>query len=335
MVRADNDRVTLGATGISTSRLAFGCGSLMRLSRRRERMSVLAAAFDAGIRHFDVAPMYGLGQAERELGAFLGSRRGEVTIATKFGITLRRPTLGMGKLQGIARGLIKRFPALRRHAASRAGALYLPKNFDPGAAAASLERSLADLGVDAVDLLLMHEPETTLIWPGPLLEWLERERARGRVRAFGGAGYVPKVTDVARQFPELMEIVQADSDLVHGQIETLKALGKPLITFSPLSRALDVLQRCCSERPAIASDIRDATGYDLRGADALAHVLFSFALRANSEGVVLFSSLRPERIAQAARWASGDAVPDSALQYIAGALRLAHAERAAPGERSC
>ncbi|HET9153536.1 MAG TPA: aldo/keto reductase [Solirubrobacterales bacterium] len=51
-------------------RLGFGCASLMRLPSRRRRQALLAEAFEQGIRHFDVARMYGLGAAEGELGRF-------------------------------------------------------------------------------------------------------------------------------------------------------------------------------------------------------------------------------------------------------------------------
>ena len=53
---------------------------------RRESLRLLEAAFDAGIRHFDVAPMYGYGEAEGCLGEFLQRHRADVTVTTKYGI---------------------------------------------------------------------------------------------------------------------------------------------------------------------------------------------------------------------------------------------------------
>jgi aryl-alcohol dehydrogenase-like predicted oxidoreductase len=63
--------VALGTTGRSTTRLGFGCSSVMGSLNRRDSLRMLASAFDAGIRHFDVAPMYGYGEAEVCLGEFL------------------------------------------------------------------------------------------------------------------------------------------------------------------------------------------------------------------------------------------------------------------------
>src|SRR3712207_7513257 len=50
----------------------------------RSRQELLGSALDAGFTHFDTAPMYGEGMAERTLGQFLSRRlRQQVTLATK------------------------------------------------------------------------------------------------------------------------------------------------------------------------------------------------------------------------------------------------------------
>ena len=65
------DTINLGTTGKTTTRLGYGCSSLMGGMSHKESLAALEAAFDVGIRHFDVAPMYGYGQAEGCLGEFL------------------------------------------------------------------------------------------------------------------------------------------------------------------------------------------------------------------------------------------------------------------------
>ena len=62
------ETIDLGRTGRRTTRLGFGCSSLMGAMGRKESVAMLEAAFDAGVRHFDVAPMYGFGQAESCVG---------------------------------------------------------------------------------------------------------------------------------------------------------------------------------------------------------------------------------------------------------------------------
>ena len=57
---------------------------------RRQSLALLESAFEAGIRHFDTAPMYGYGEAESCLWEFLSKHPGEMTVTTKFGIPSRK-----------------------------------------------------------------------------------------------------------------------------------------------------------------------------------------------------------------------------------------------------
>ncbi|WP_433964054.1 aldo/keto reductase [Tunturiibacter gelidiferens] len=79
-------QIPLGDTGRTTTRLGFGCSSLMGAMGRRASLAILESAYDAGIRHFDVAPMYGYGEAEGCLGEFLQRHRHQITVTTKYGI---------------------------------------------------------------------------------------------------------------------------------------------------------------------------------------------------------------------------------------------------------
>src|SRR5580704_5777538 len=99
--------------GITSTRIGFGCAGLMREPSARKRQGLLAAAFDQGITHFDVARMYGLGAAEGELGRCARDRRDRVVIATKFGIEPASASGRLAHLQGPARWLLARYPALR------------------------------------------------------------------------------------------------------------------------------------------------------------------------------------------------------------------------------
>jgi D-threo-aldose 1-dehydrogenase len=57
-------QVELQGPKLSVSAAGFGCGGLMRSPSRNERMAVLGSAVDSGITHFDIARIYGFGQAE-------------------------------------------------------------------------------------------------------------------------------------------------------------------------------------------------------------------------------------------------------------------------------
>src|ERR1700744_3740829 len=114
------EQITLGTSGRQTTRLGFGCSSLMAAAGRRESRRPLEAAYDAGIRHFDVAPMYGYGEAESCLGDFLQNHRGQVTITTKYGIAPAKssPLIKVGRR--IASPVLKQFPSFKQRLAQAA-----------------------------------------------------------------------------------------------------------------------------------------------------------------------------------------------------------------------
>ncbi|MEX0325328.1 MAG: aldo/keto reductase [Puniceicoccaceae bacterium] len=78
----------LGRSELEVSRLtlgtwAFAGGQIWGEQERRESVSTVHAALDAGINFFDTAPAYGAGKSEEVLGEALQGRRGEAVIATK------------------------------------------------------------------------------------------------------------------------------------------------------------------------------------------------------------------------------------------------------------
>ena len=90
---ANTDR-RLGNSGLVVSPTGLGCNNLGRAGAVTEDLAgtqrVISAALDVGVTLFDVADMYGKphGRSEELLGAALGSRRGDVVIATKFGLSM-------------------------------------------------------------------------------------------------------------------------------------------------------------------------------------------------------------------------------------------------------
>ena len=98
-------------------------------------------AWELGIRTFDTAPLYGSGLAEERVGAALqrqAARR--VRVSTKVGRLLRAGRLGGSDLPG-------------RSAARRVF------DFSYDGALRSLEESLERLGLDRVDIALVHDPD--------------------------------------------------------------------------------------------------------------------------------------------------------------------------------
>src|SRR5882757_1313079 len=102
--------IPLADTNRQTTRLGFGCGSLMGATNRRDSLKLLETAYEAGIRHFDVAPMYGYGEAETCLGEFLQHHRGQITVTTKYGIAPPKTSAIIKLGRRIAGPILKQLP---------------------------------------------------------------------------------------------------------------------------------------------------------------------------------------------------------------------------------
>lgn len=79
----------IGKTAIGVTEIGFGCSAIGNRYRKvtdAEADSALAAAWEADIRYFDMAPFYGRGLAVERLGDFLRARpRAEWVVSTKVG----------------------------------------------------------------------------------------------------------------------------------------------------------------------------------------------------------------------------------------------------------
>jgi D-threo-aldose 1-dehydrogenase len=281
---------------IRSSRIGFGCAGLLREPSPRLRRQVLESAFDHGIRHFDVARMYGLGAAEGELARFLHGRRDQVVIATKFGIEPGRSAGRLARLQGPARELLARSPALRRQVKRRAGKLDRPHRYDVATAKRHLETSLRELRTDYVDILFLHGPSADEAFDAhALCEFLEDERRAGHVRTWGLAGERADCFALARELPETA-LLQVREDIFSRARVDMHARPAQ-ITFGALSAVLETILDGGWEPPWQARrDEPSARMSRAERADALASLLLADALQANAGGVVLYSTTKPERL---------------------------------------
>ena len=228
---------------VATPRLGFGCASLLRVPSGRERQRLLGVAFNAGVRHFDVARMYGLGAAERELGRFIGGRRDEVVVATKFGINLG-VTQHFARFQAPVRQVAAAIPPLRRALRQGARSMVMPRAYDPATARASLETSLRELRTDRIDLLLLHEPHPGDPGLDDIAGYLDAAVRDGTIGAWGVSGQHPESTCVFDALRSSATVLQLRHDILDGTLEAFVVPGHPLITYGTLSRVLpEILRR--------------------------------------------------------------------------------------------
>src|SRR5215469_2690095 len=204
------EQIVLAEGGRETTRLGYGCSSLMAGIGRRESLRLLEIAYDAGIRHFDVAPMYGYGEAESCLGEFAERHRNDVTLTTKYGIAPPKRGRLLRAGRRLAGPVLQRIPALKHRLARAAGAVAAPAAklaFNPEEARASLENSLRLLRTDFIDLWLLHEPEAGNLTDEGLLRYLHELVTQGRIRAFGIGSDSAKLAGLQHERPDYCQVI--------------------------------------------------------------------------------------------------------------------------------
>lgn len=144
---------------IDLSRLGFGVSGVhgTPLLQRSATLSLIELAYAGGVRVFDTAPAYGAGEAEIRLGlAMRRIGRDRITLLTKAGVA--------------SAGLARRV-----------------RDFSPDAVERSLRASLARLGTNHVDGLILHGPAPDELTPA-LFARLNDLRSAGAYGALGVAG---------------------------------------------------------------------------------------------------------------------------------------------------
>ena len=294
--------ITLPGTGVQTTSIGFGCSNLLGDKSRSQGLGLLHAAFDAGVRHFDVARYYGFGQAESLVGEFAAGRRHQVTIATKFGLqppsALARPS---GLMQAV-RTAVRASPFVRRLARRGLNAVVERHRFRVSDARGSLETSLRELRTDYIDLYLLHECEPADC-SAELLEFLRAAQAAGKIRAFGTGTALQHTQKICIGSPGYSGVVQIRNSLVSRCIRTVDAVderlehGRRAIITHGSMEALPVLVKRLRDDCGFRSSFSAEFGLDAENKTGLAALLLRHALHVNPGGIVLFRSAVPATIA--------------------------------------
>jgi D-threo-aldose 1-dehydrogenase len=254
----------LGRSGVAVSEISFGgaaIGNLFTAVTDDDARAAVDAAWDGGIRYFDTAPHYGLGLSERRLGAALRDRpRGEYVISTKVG-RLLEPARSTGPAAGGGRDA---------EGFDVPGNLVRRLDYSADGVRRSLEASLGRLGLDRVDIALIHDPdahgEQALREAYPALA---RLRAEGVVGAIGvGMNQTEMLTRFVRE-------TDIDVVLVAGRYTLLDQTAADALLPAALERGVSVIAGGVFNSGVLAAPTPDAT-YDYAAAPGS---LISRALR--------------------------------------------------------
>jgi D-threo-aldose 1-dehydrogenase len=200
----------LGTRGVEVTRIGLGCaplGNMFRALDDADATATVAAAWDEGVRFFDTAPLYGHGLSERRLGAALRAYpRDAYVLSSKVGRLLRPDAAFDPGIFHVERGLAPRFDY------SRDGVLR------------SVEESLGRLGLDRLDVVLVHDPDdhedVALAGAFPALVELRDE---GVVRAIGAG------MNQHEMLGRFVAKVDLDCVLLAGRYTLLDRSGAPLL----------------------------------------------------------------------------------------------------------
>jgi aryl-alcohol dehydrogenase-like predicted oxidoreductase len=203
---------TLGRTGLQVPVVGFGSmtiGGIFGPVDDAVSIQALHAAIDAGMRFIDTSDAYGAGHSERVIGRFLQERpdRDQIIICTKGGNNMVT------------------------------GA----RNFAPEYIRGCVEGSLQRLGIEAIDLYLLHNPSVQNLKAEDSYELLEKYQAEGKIKHWGVSLNTLEECElaVASGQPAVLQmeynLLDQEAD---GVFAKAKAAGVGVISRVPLKRGL-------------------------------------------------------------------------------------------------
>lgn len=288
-------QVTVGKSGLQSSRLAYGLWRIagtwnpgeVNEEGRKGALKAIQCAYDAGYTLFDTADIYCGGEAEKILGEALRSMPGvreKTLVATKCGIRQANTPV---------QGTPSRWDFSKEHIVR------------------ATEASLKRLGMDMVDILMLHRPDY-LADPHEIAEAFTQLQASGKVRYFGVSNFRPSlVAAVQAAFPMPLVVHQVEISLAKrdtfedGTLDQCMTMQMTPMAWSPLAGGL--LGEGARRLLRWQQNYRVEAILPLLDEIAAAHgvsrttIAFAWLLKHPSRIMPIVGSINPERIREAAR----------------------------------
>ena len=287
--------IKLGTSVLTASRLAFGC---WRIAGTRDQnvwaseadaagRAALLAAYEAGYTLFDGADIYGSNRAEEILGKTLGEvpgMRERILITSKCGV---------------------------RHAGSPNPDSPQRWDFSPDYIVKSCEDSLKRLGIETIDLYMLHRPDY-LGDPHEIAGAFAQLYDAGKVRFFGVSNFRPSLVNAlqaACPFPLVVNQVEISlaqrAAFEDGTLDQCLEKNITPMAWSPLGAGLlgDGAKRLLPAQQGYKTDDIVKVLDEIAAARGVSRTVIAFAwlLRHPSKIVPIVGTTNPGRIREAVK----------------------------------
>ncbi len=281
----------LGSTTLRPSALSMGCAWIGSVSDSdREAIDAVTSAFDLGITYFDTDPSYMDGKGEERLGSALQRLpREKILVSTKVGT---RP--GMAQ------------------------------DFSEKAVRESLRRSRRSLGIEYLDLVLIHDPEEIepVLVPGAALDVLVAMREAGEIGAVGigcrehtyhQAAIATGKVDVVLSFRDYTLLDQS------AAVDTIPLAQQHRIGII-LASVLD-MGTLTGEEPETGSRVHAMWNWCRERGYSIRDLAIQFALALPMDGCILVGPATKEQVLEVVRSAERE-IPSEVWQAFHAAFGL-------------
>ncbi len=301
-----NERVTLGRTGLKVSKLCFGTSALGSMPgtygyavEADEAVATLKAIFAGPVNFLDTARIYGHGRSEERIGA------------------------AIREIGGLPDGFV---------VASKVDRDFESNVFDGPRVRRSLEESFTALGLDHIHLMNLHDPEYAtdlkdVTKPGGALAELFKLKEEGLVDAVGlAAGRAEVMMPLIRDWDFDAIITHNRFTLVNRNAEEMMDLciskGIAVLNAAPYASGVLAQGSANTKRYAyqeaseeVLTPVRRIEAICARHNVPTGAAALQFSLRDKRVTSTIVGVSKPKRIAQTFEWANWP-IPDAAWEEL-------------------
>jgi|GEM_PF-2413385 len=227
--------------------LGCGCSTFGGSVSKKNALRTLDVCYNEGILYYDVARSYGYGMAEGIVGQFIGNKRSNIVLASKFGIEAPKSFPFKSLVTGAARFIKNQIPGASNALKSASNSVLEKKFFTPQMVVDSLNKSLKELNTDYLDIFICHESTFEEMLNEDIRAVLEAEKDKGKIRIIGtnlnhqkerekllSSNYFPSALQIPLSFDSIFDALvnrKEQINIVYSAMNLFKQFTEKQISF--------------------------------------------------------------------------------------------------------